>query len=94
MPNAKKIRIITGKTRLADRLVRGGTAKVAAYKPITIEIASEQDLTPEAILAGPMKKKIDGQTLSCYVTVDAQDLRFDEGGNLVYHGGRAGAEVR
>lgn len=93
MANGKKVRIITGKKRVADRVVRGGTGKVAAYVPLTLDVASEKDLTPAAILAGPMKKEIGGRMLSCYVTVDAQDLRFDEGGNLVYHSGRAGAEV-
>ncbi len=84
MANAKKITIVTGNKRAGERESRDGLRKLAVYERITLEIASEKDLTPEAILAGPMKKKIDGRMLSCYVTVDAQDLRFDEGGNLVY----------
>lgn len=84
MANAKKITIVTGNKKVGERESRDGLRKLPVYERITVEIASEKDLTPAAILAGPMKKKIDGQMLSCYVTVDAQDLRFDEGGNLVY----------
>lgn len=84
MADAKTVvTVVTGNRRVDNRTVAGGTREVAAYVPVTVDIAREKDMTPAVILKGPVEKQIGGRTLSCYVTVDGKRLRFDESGNLV-----------